>query len=84
MNVFAFPVSIIVLWICVSSSQTIILVKTCMHVWSFLKKSVMSVQCSKRTACLTGKGMGIVNLPELSNLLVFFLFFFFFTFSFSN
>lgn len=37
----------------------------------------MSVQCSKRTACLTGKGMGIVNLPELSNLLVFFLFCFF-------
>ena len=34
MNVFAFPVSIIVLWICVSSSQTVILVKTCVHVWS--------------------------------------------------
>ena len=47
-----------------------------------LSKSVMSVQCSKRTACLTGKGMGVVNLPELSNLLV--VFFFFFTFSFSN
>ena len=31
MKVFAFPVSIIVLWICVSSSQTIILVKTCLH-----------------------------------------------------
>ena len=39
-----------------------------------LLKSVMSVQCSKRTACLTGKGMGVVNLPELSNLLVFFCF----------
>lgn len=39
----------------------------------------MSVQCSKRSACVTGKGMGIVNLPELSNLLVFFLFFVFFS-----
>ena len=40
-NVFAFPVSIIVLWICVSSGQTIILVKTCMHVWSFLSLSLI-------------------------------------------
>ena len=37
----------------------------------------MSIQCSKRTACLTDKGMGVVNLPELSNLLVFFFVLFF-------
>ena len=49
-NVFAFPVSIIVLWICVSSSQTIILVKTCMHVWSFLSLSLIW-ETYKRQSC---------------------------------
>ena len=57
MNVFAFPVSIIVLWICVSSSQTITVVKTCMHVWNFSESELWETYKSQSCPHNVVKGL---------------------------